>query len=265
MSAALPPVTLTTDFGETDHYVAQMKGVILGIAPAAPIIDVTHAIPPQDVRRAAFLIADLGDAFPPDTVHVAVVDPGVGSERAILAVAAGGWFYVAPDNGLLTTVFERWPDATTVVVTNRVYRRACVSSTFHGRDVMAPAAAHLVNGVPLGAFGPPLSRPPVRLDGMNPVVSTGRVEGAIAWVDRFGNLISNVPLEMVAAFPAERLRVRVGRCELVGLSRFYAEVPQDEALLLVGSSGRLEIAVNGGSAAERYGIEAGTRLVVDAS
>lgn len=263
MSAPLSPVTLTTDFGETDHYVAQMKGAILGIAPAAPMIDVTHAIPPQDVRRAAFLVADLGDGFPPGTVHVVVVDPGVGSERAILAVAAGGWNYVAPDNGVLTAVFDRWPDASVVAVTNVKYRRPTVSATFHGRDVMAPAAAHLVSGVPLGELGPPLERAPFRLGGMTAVVLADRIEGTLAWADRFGNLITNVPAEFLASIPSERLRVRVGAHELVGLRRFYAEVGRGEALLLVGSSGRLEISVNGGSAEARYGVCTGTRIVVD--
>lgn len=263
MSAPLPPVTLTTDFGGTDHYVAQMKGVILGIAPAAPIIDVTHAVPPQDVRRAAFLVADLGDAFPPGTVHVAVVDPGVGSDRAILAVAAGGRFYVAPDNGLLTGVFDRCRDARAVVVGNPACRRPAVSPTFHGRDVLAPAAAHLLNGVPLDEFGPPPGRPPVRLEGMTPVVADGRIEGAVAWADRFGNLMTNVPAAAIVGFAPERLRVRVGPHEFVGLRRFYAEVPKGEALLLVGSSGRLEIAVSGGSAADRYAVQAGARLVVE--
>lgn len=263
MSAPLPPVTLTTDFGETDHYVAQMKGAILAIAPAAPVIDVTHAIPPQDVRRAAFLVADLGDAFPPGTVHVAVVDPGVGSARAILAVEAEGGFYIAPDNGLLTGVFDRWPEAAAVTLTNVKYRRATVSSTFHGRDVMAPAAAHLVSGVPLVELGPPLERSPIRLEGMTPIALADRIEGAVAWADRFGNLITNVPAEMLRSIPPERLRVRVGAHELIGLRRFYAEVEGGEALLLFGSSGRLEIAVNGGSAEGRYRVGAGTRLVID--
>lgn len=262
MSAPLPPVTLTTDFGETDHYIAQMKGVILGIAPAATIVDVTHAIPPQDVRRAAFLVADLAEAFPPGTVHVAVVDPGVGSDRAILAVNAGERIYIAPDNGLLTAVFDRHPDAAAVSITNPAYRRASVSSTFHGRDVMAPAAAHFLLGIPIAELGPPLDRPPVRLEGMSPVASPGRIDGSIAWVDRFGNLIANVPAEAVAPFPPERLRVRAGAHELVGLRRFYAEVAPCEPLLLVGSSGRLEIAVNGGNAAERLGIRPGDGVVI---
>jgi S-adenosylmethionine hydrolase len=263
MSATPAPITLTTDFGTTDHYVAQMKGAILGIAPGAQIVDVTHAIPPQEVRRAAFLVADLADAFPPRTAHVAVVDPGVGSERAILAVAAGGQFYVAPDNGLLTLVFDRHRDAEVVTVTNPQYRRHVVSSTFHGRDVMAPAAAHLVSGVALAELGPALSRPPVRLHGLVARNVGGRIEGEVAWPDRFGNLITNVSASMIADLPPDRLRVSFGLHSLTGLKRYYAEAEPGDPLLLVGSSGRLEIAVCGGSAAERFGIGTGIRVVVD--
>jgi len=262
MSTRLSPVTLTTDFGTADHYVAQMKGVILGIAPAAPIVDVTHEIGPQDVRRAAFLVADLAEAFPKGTVHVAVVDPGVGTERAILAVEARGQYYVAPDNGLLTLVLKQKP-ASVVSIENPQFRRTVVSSTFHGRDVMAPAAAHLAGGVPLAELGPPLARPPVLLEDTAPVVSEGRIDGAIAWVDRFGNLVTNVPAADLTRFVSKPLRVRASAHEWVGLMRFYAQAREGEALLLVGSSGRLEIAVNGGSAAERYGLRAGAKVVVD--
>lgn len=265
MPAPLPPITLLTDFGESDHYVAQMKGVILGLVPSAVVIDVTHAVPPQDVRRAAFLVADLADAFPTGTVHVAVVDPGVGSDRAILAVDAGGQFYVAPDNGLLTLVFDRHPRAAVTAVTNPAVRRPVVSSTFHGRDVIAPAAARLLAGLPLDGLGPPLGRPPLRLEGLRCVVGDQSINGAVAWVDRFGNAVTNIPAKTLEAFPADRLRVRAGTHELVGLKRFYAEAPAGEPLPLIGSSGRLEVAVNGGSAAERLGLAAGSPIEVTRS
>lgn len=263
MSAPPAPITLTTDFGTADHYVAQMKGAILAIAPAARIVDVTHAVPPQEVRRAAYLVADLADAFPPGTAHVAVVDPGVGSERAILAVAAEGQFYVAPDNGLLTLVLDRHRDAEGVAVTNPQYRGPVVSSTFHGRDVIAPAAAHLVSGVPLAELGPPLAQPSVRLHGLVALKTGDRIEGEVAWPDRFGNLITNVPASMIAGLPPDRLRVSFGLHSLMGLKRYYAEAEPGDPLLLVGSSGRLEIAICGGSATERFGISTGIRVVVD--
>jgi S-adenosyl-L-methionine hydrolase (adenosine-forming) len=265
MSAPLPPVTLTTDFGITDHYVAQMKGVILGLAPGAPIVDVTHEIPPQDVRRAAHLIADLADAFPAGTVHIAVVDPGVGSDRAILAVASGGQFYIAPDNGLLTHVFLRAELPSVVVISNPLIRRKSVSNTFHGRDVMAPAAAHLVTGGALSDLGPKPEKSPVRVPCSSGTIFPDRIESQVAWVDRFGNLVVSVPADMLTKFPPERLRVSIGPRQLLGLKRFYAEVPTGDPLLLVGSSGQLEIAVNGGSAAERFGASAGARVVIDAA
>jgi hypothetical protein len=262
MSASLPIVTLTTDFGTSDHYVAQMKGVILSRAPGAPIVDVTHEIPPQDVRRAAYLIADLADAFPPGTVHVAVVDPGVGSERAILAVESHGQYYIAPDNGLLTHIFLRG-DAKRVVISNPVIRRENVSNTFHGRDIMAPAAAHLVAGGSLEDLGPRPEKRSMWIMGFVPNVYSDRIESNVAWVDRFGNLVTNVHASLLATFPRERLRVSIGSGRLEGLKQFYAEAPKGEPLLLVGSSNRLEIAVNGGSAAERFGVSAGAKLVVD--
>ena len=254
---------MTTDFGVRDSYVAQMKGVILGLVPAAAVVDVTHEIPPQDVAAAAAVVADLADAFPPGTVHVAVVDPGVGSDRVILAVAAGGQFFVAPDNGLLTGVLAAHPDAAVVAVTNPRHRRPTVSATFHGRDVMAPAAAHLVAGVPLSDLGPPPATPPVRFAGFFAERDGDLIRGTVVRIDRFGNLITNISAAQLDGLPRERLRVRIGGGELVGLRRFYAEVPVGAPLALLGSSGRLEVAVNGGSAAEVSGVGIGAVVEVD--
>ncbi|MDQ3332098.1 MAG: SAM-dependent chlorinase/fluorinase [Planctomycetota bacterium] len=226
MSASLPPVTLTTDFGRTDHYVAQMKGVILGLAPQAAIVDVTHEIPPQDIRRAAFLIADLAEAFPPGTVHVAVVDPGVGSDRAILAVSAGGQFYIAPDNGLLTLVLQRHGDADVVQIANAAYRRRKVTSTFHGRDVMAPAAAHLLNGLPLRELGERLERSPVQLEGMTPIVCGERIEACVAWIDRFGHLVTNVDAGLIRRIEPGRVRAKLGTHTVSQWRGYYAESPR---------------------------------------
>lgn len=263
MSVTYPPITLTTDFGTRDHYVAQMKGVILGINPHATIVDITHEIEPQDVRQAAHLIGDLAPAFPKRTVHIAVIDPGVGSGRAVLAVIADEQFYIAPDNGLLTAVLERHPDAELVALTPPSEPQRRVSSTFHGRDIMAPAAARLLSGTTLGQIGQPLDRSPILLTGLAPRVEKGRVLGEIARVDRFGNLITSIPTTLIDGFPRDRLRARFGETELIGLKAFYSEVAHGEPLLLVGSSGRLEIAVNGGSAAAYFGVSAGSTVIID--
>ena len=252
----MPPLTLTTDFGTADTYVAQMKGVILARVPTATIVDATHAVPPQDVRRAALLVADLADAFPPGSVHVAVVDPGVGTCRAILAAAAGGQFYLAPDNGLLTVIFDRQPAAAVHAVTNPQHRRAAVSQTFHGRDIFAPAAAALLAGVPIEELGPRVTDC-VRLDGLTAMWEPDGLVGHIAWADHFGNLVTTIPAAWMPEDPA-RLRLCVGQHTLHGLRQCYADVPPGTPLVLVGSSGRLEIAVNGGSAAAVLQITAGT-------
>lgn len=266
MSAALPPVTLTTDFGTSDHYVAQMKGILLTDAPGVPIVDVTHEIAPQNVRGAAWILADLAPAFPPGTVHVAVVDPGVGSERAILAVAAHGQFYVAPDNGLLSLVLARVP-ASIVTIDDSGSGGPSVSSTFHGRDVMAPAAARLVRGEPLESLGPPPATVPVRLSDLEPVVSQDSLEGCVVRIDRFGNVITNIRARQLDQIPPERLRVTFGHGrlgELVGLKRCYADVARGNAVALVGSRGFLEIAIRDGDAAQRFDIREGSSITVDA-
>lgn len=262
MSAPPPIITLTTDFGQTDHYVAQMKGVILGLTPHAVLVDVTHEIPPQDVRRAAFLLTELADAFPPGTIHVAVVDPGVGSERNILAARADGQIYIAPDNGLLSILLQDRRVDEIVTVQNKRYRRPAVTATFHGRDIMAPAAAYLANGVPIDELGPRFEGSTVRLLNSVPTVSETVIAGSVTWIDRFGNIFTNVGAELLDGRDPQRVRVSVGEHAISRLRRFYAEVPVGDALLLIGSSGRLEIAVNGGSAAERFGVLPGAPLII---
>ena len=184
MTAPFAPVTLTSDFGTSDHYVAQMKGVLLRLVPGVPIVDVTHEIPPQNIRRAAWMIADLAATFPPGTIHVAVVDPGVGTSRSILAVAADGQFYIAPDNGLLSLIFDR--STTTIVLPSMDADRDAVSSTFHGRDLMIPAAAHLALGRSLAALGSALDRPPVLLEDLAPVRYADRIDAHDCRFDAIG-------------------------------------------------------------------------------
>ena len=265
MSSPPALLTLTTDFGQTDHYVGQMKGAILRIAPNATIVDMTHAIPPQNVRAASFLLADLHDAFGPGTVHLAVIDPGVGSSRRIIAIKAGGQFYIAPDNGLLTLVLERFPDARIVEISINSRWSGKISATFHGRDIMAPAAARLARDQRLDELGDPLAGEAIRLTDLHPRQIPGtpsRIEGTIVWADHFGNLITNIPATMLKDANGESLTARSGRNTTRGLRQYYSEVAGGEILMLVGSSGRLEIAANGGSAAASWGARIGATVVV---
>jgi len=268
-------ITLTTDFGLQDHYVGVMKGVIAGIAPQARVIDLCHAVPPQDIARGAYILAASCRYFPPGTIHVAVVDPGVGSERRALAVEAGGWRWVAPDNGLLGWVFEALAElglavgapegpawrlggaARAVVLEAREYQLPERSHTFHGRDVFAPVAAHLAAGVPLERLGPPtatLLRLPRRLPERTPAGWRGEV----LHVDRFGNLVTN--LRAAHCFGGA-CRVRVAGREIVGLSPSYAAMAELGAI--IGSDGYLEIAVPNGSAAARLGAGPGAPVDVE--
>lgn len=246
-----PLITLTTDFGAADTYVAQMKGVIFSICPDVQIVDVTHAIPPQDIRHASRVLRDVIDAFPPGTIHLAVVDPGVGSEREAIGMEASGHRFVGPNNGLFSHIFRRGNVGRIHQMTESNFRRAIVSNTFHGRDLFAPAAAHWAAGVDLGAFGPPLLQDRfVLLAESHPRREGTTVIGEIESIDSFGNLITNIgPADLPQGDHAS-LTVEIGPNRIRGLRRFYAEVPAGELLALFGSSSQLEIALNGGNASQ---------------
>ena len=253
-------ITLTTDFGLQDAYVGAMKGVILGIAPHAVIVDITHAVSPQDVRHAGFVLASAAPYFPPGTVHVAVVDPGVGTERRAVAVETRRARYVAPDNGILTLALQRDPAVRIVHLTNERYWRPSVSPTFHGRDIFAPVAAHLACGVPIEALGTPvdaivqlpLSQPERRPD--------GSIVGHVQHIDHFGNCVTDIPAEWLPTGAAVRVEVAGNRIH--GLAPTYAAVAPGEPVALIGSTGYLELAVREGSAAQRFGIAIGDAVVV---
>jgi S-adenosylmethionine hydrolase len=254
--------TLTTDFGSGGPYVAAMKGVILSINPAVTLVDVTHDVRPQDVRQGALVLGDVADRFPPETIHVAVVDPGVGTDRAIVYARIGRQNYVAPDNGLLSRVARRAPPAKLVRITEPRYWLQPVSATFHGRDIMAPVAAHLSLGVDPDKLGPPLEKL-VMLDWPQPVVSSGKIEGEILDIDSFGNLVTNIEAEMLAAIPEkQQALVDLGEQKTEGIRFTYGDAPPGSLIALVGSSGRLELAVVGGSAAERLGAQVAMPVIV---
>ena len=260
----MPPVlALLTDFGTRDHYVGAMKGAILGVAPTAQIVDITHEVPPGDAFEAAFTLAAAQGAFPPGSVFVVVVDPGVGSERRGLAVAAGPHLFVGPDNGVFSLVLDRRPDARVHALDNAALWRPQVAPTFHGRDVFGPVAAHLGGGVPLETCGRAVADP-VRLR-FPPVRPAGsrQWEGTIVHVDRFGNLISCITAEALDGMAgADGDVVVVAGGAVAPLVRTYADVAPGEPCALVGSSGHLEFALRDGSAAEALGAARGDVLRV---
>ncbi len=250
-------ITLTTDFGSDGIYPAAMKGVILSIDPRATIVDVTHDVPPQNVRAGALALADVADCFPTGTIHVAVVDPGVGTDRAILCAKIADRYFIAPDNGLLSFVAARQAPEQIVKLTEPRYWREKVSSTFHGRDIIAPVAAHLSLGVTLDDIGTPveafITLPQPRL-----VVSQNRIEGMILEIDPFGNVITNITDDLLAGRPTdERVCVVCNIYETWGVYSAYGEQVQGALCALVGSNGRLELAIVGGNAAERLGFRVG--------
>lgn len=237
-------ITLLTDFGTADGYVAAMKGAIAQVAPETIIDDAAHDIPPGDVEAAAFTLARYWRLYPPGTVHVVVVDPGVGTERRTIAARVDGRFFVAPDNGVLSHVLDEARAEAIHAIENPALRRDVVSATFHGRDIFAPAAAHLAHGTPLDAFGPAIDDPVV-LPIPRPERSGREIRGHVVAVDRFGNLITNVP----GAWLSPRARVAMAGRDVGPLRRTYADAPPGGLLALVGSTGMLEISVRDGSAA----------------
>ena len=252
----MPIVTLLTDFGLRDTYVGQMKGAILAVAPAARLVDLTHGVPSQDVFAGAFLLWTAVEVFPPGTVHVAVVDPGVGSPRRGLAVRSGrGDVLVGPDNGLLAPAVDRLggPQAIVELRGSAFLRTRSPSTTFHGRDIFGPVAGHLANGESLDRLGPPaeLSRP------FELTLAHG-LTGHVIHVDGFGNLVTDVP----AANLPERFQVRLGQ-RVVDAQPAYAAAQPGELVALIGSAGLLEIAARDASAAAITGAVRGSRVIVE--
>jgi S-adenosylmethionine hydrolase len=261
-------ITLTTDFGLIDTYASVLKGVIWEIFSHARIVDLTHQILPQNVLQGGYLLATTYRYFPDGTVHVAVVDPGVGTSRPAVAVETPSAFFVAPDNGLLSFIWEGLTEkeraATQIVeLTEPCYWRSQVSDTFHGRDIFAPVAAHLASGVDLHRFGRPRQQLVLNEEIRPSKQKDGIIRGRIVHVDRFGNCISNIDREKVNSIDREGvLHCQAGPHRLVGLARTYADERSGHPLILVGSSDRLEIAVRNGNAATQMGIAIGDTIDV---
>ena len=258
-------VTLLTDFGTADYFVGAMKGAVLSVNPGAQVVDITHEVPAFDVEAGAFALLAAFEAFPKKTVHVAVVDPGVGSPRRPLAVEGGGQFFVGPDNGVFGHVYERLKTFRVFHLTGRKYFRPSVSSTFHGRDVFAPVAGALSLGIQIDELGEEI-KDFVRLPLAAPrKLADGTVEGAVINVDHFGNLITNIaPQDLSAETPDSDALVVVNGREVRGFRRFFAEEggAPGEPFAIWGSAGLLEVAVFRDSAARVVGAGRGARVEV---
>lgn len=255
-------ITLTTDFGQGSAYVAAMKGVILGIDPSACVVDITHGVPPQDLRYAAVVLEEAVPWFPPGTIHVAVVDPGVGTDRPLVWAEMAGQQLLGPDNGIFSRLAARFPPTRIVRLNQKQYWLPEVSATFHGRDILAPVAARLSRGLDPAALGEPHPRLAM-LDWPEVRRHPEGIEGSVLYVDGFGNLISDISQTMLADCP-HGVTPWVG-CRgawVRGIATTYGQHPTGSLVAVVGSSGRLELAVVGGSAAAWLGASAGERFEV---
>ncbi len=266
MPTRTPIITLLTDFGTRDHFVASMKGVMFNINPNIEVVDISHEVPPQDILEAAFLIRSCYSYFPNRTIHVVVVDPTVGSSRKALMVATENYYFLAPDNGVLSLIYDVEEVSSVVEITAEHYIASEVSKTFHGRDVFAPAAAWLAKGLDILNFGEPveeyarLSLPKAKL------VGDSLLKGMIVHIDRFGNLISNISRtdleEARNKVPGAIFKAVIAKQEINGLKEFYSEGQKGELIALFGSTNFLEIAQAQGSAAKTLGITRGGELGV---
>ncbi|MBW2004650.1 MAG: SAM-dependent chlorinase/fluorinase [Deltaproteobacteria bacterium] len=248
-------ITLTTDFGESDPYVAMMKGVILSINPDAKIIGVTHQIPAGSIQEGGLIIKESYTYFPSGTVHVGVVDPGVGSKRRPIAVLTDNHFFVGPDNGLFSPIIEAQGHIDIIHLKEKRYWRHTIRRTFHGRDIFAPVAAHLSLGVDPFLMGEKIDNP-ITLAYPFPSKNNSDLVGEIIRVDHFGNLITNITREHLSPFLASKgLIITVGSLTLKKICTTYNDVPEGQPLALIGSSDTLEIAVNMGRAIDYLGDE----------
>ncbi len=258
----MPTLSLMTDFGIKDGNVGVMKGVIWNICPEAQIADLSHMVGPQNIREAALILARSAPYFPKGSIHVVVVDPGVGTARRPMAARIGDAFYVGPDNGTITMLLdraaaERQPTEFVALEVPK-YRLPVVSHVFHGRDIFAPAAGHLATGVPLTAFGRSF-KDPVRIDLPKPVRSAQGLRGEVIHIDHFGNVASNIRIEDLAddLSRRDRITVRLDGNEIKGLVDTFGERPNGDLIALFGSTGNLIVSVVNGSAAQRLSTKVG--------
>ncbi len=255
-------LTLTSDFGWDGPYVAAMKGVVLGLAPGTQLVDVSHGIAPQNIVEGAFVLSSIVDAFPEGAIHLAVVDPGVGTDRRLVAVRVDGQWFVLPDNGLISGALRGRSASEVRELSNPNLRRKQVSSTFHGRDILAPAAAHLARGGSPEELGP--ARPPDSLIRLRTIEAAENPQGLVAEVifkDPFGNLITNVQQPRVAHHPAGDWVVEIKDVRIEGISRTYGDRSPGDLIALAGSSGWIEVAVVNGDAGRQLSAGPGTTVL----
>lgn len=254
-------ITLTSDFGQQDHYVSTMKAVILGIAPDSRLIDISHEIPPQDVMAGAWVVRNATPYFPDNTIHLVVVDPGVGTQRHPVALKIGNHYYVGPDNGIFSLVADQ-QDYQACKLTNKDFWMSDQSNTFHGRDIFAPVAAHLSNGIPFHQLGEELKEL-VTYRWAKPIADKDGIQGWILHIDRFGNLISNIPQEMIDKVIGEkRMKIYVGNTILDHFEESYGFVEDGEPVAYIGSSGMLEVAISKGNASEMLSVRKGAQISI---
>lgn len=262
-SRATALITLLTDFGTSDYYVGSLKGAILSVNSAAKIIDITHEIPPQDIEAAAFALLACYQSFPSGTIHLVVIDPGVGSSRRPIIARAGGQIFLGPDNGVFSYVFDVEGTHRTVHVTNEKYFRLPKSTTFHGRDVFAPVAAALSEGVSLESFGSDI-QDEVRLPSLDPEISkNGRLKGRIIHVDHFGNCVTNIDRRALGKGNEDSAILRVNGKRIGSIRQFYSEKRDRSLFAIWGSAGFLEISAQNRSAAKILSAKRGDAVVVD--
>ena len=255
---ARPVIALLTDFGTRDHYAGTMKGVMLGICPDVTLVDITHELPAHDILAGALELAAAYRYFPPGTIFLVVVDPGSAPPRRGIAAEAGDYRFVAPDNGVLTPVFDEHPPRRVVELTERRYARPTVSRTFEGRDRFAPAAAWLAKGIDLAALGRPAGALH-RLEIPRPHIEGDRIDGQVLCVDRFGNLITNIDRKTFEKVAGGALDIHVGTRRVSKVVSTYADAAAGEVCALFGSTDHLEIAANGASAASELDLGRGAR------
>ncbi len=255
-----PIITLLTDFGLHDGYVASMKGVILGICPDAGLVDISHLIAPQDVRSGAFVLFTTYEYFPPGSIHLVVVDPGVGTERVPICIRTRSFSFIGPDNGIFSLILKKETGWKARKLENPQFRLHPVSNTFHGRDIFAPAAAHLALGARFDLLGPLCD--PLIPEWSGPQIEKGRVEGEVIHIDHFGNAITNVSHKMLEKRgPSEKWAISFEKKLIHSIKKAYGLTEPGEALVLAGSSGLIEIAISHGNAASEMGLRRGTKVI----
>ncbi len=252
-------VTLTTDFGLQDYYVSAMKAVMLGIAPEVRFVDISHEVPDQDIMAGSWVLQNSAPFFPSNSVHLVVIDPGVGTDRNPIALKVDDQYYVGPDNGIFSLLTED-KDFEAVRLTNERYWQENPSNTFHGRDIFAPVAAHLSNGVKLSELGEPLNELKT-YRWASPIADKDGLQGWIIHIDKFGNLITNLPQSLIDDVIGDRtVKIYVGNMILDELVSTFGSVPEGEPAAYIGSSGMLEIGINKGDAAEMMSVKKGAQI-----